>query len=60
MGWNEGAVAFNVVPFVPSTWPLAAVATGAILGILCDFWFLKFCVLKVWRAKEFDRFIIEI
>ena len=37
MGWNDGAVAFNVVPFVLSTWRLAVVATGAILEILYDF-----------------------
>ncbi len=35
VGWNEGAVAFSVVPLVPfvSVWPLAivGVATGAML-----------------------------
>ena len=31
VGWNAGAVAFSVVPFVFSAWPLAVVAIGAML-----------------------------
>jgi len=38
VGWNEGAVAFNVVPSVLA-WPFVAfVATGAILEDFPRFW----------------------
>lgn len=31
VGWNAGAVAFSVVPFVFSAWPSVVVAIGAML-----------------------------
>lgn len=35
--WNAGAVAFNVVPFVPLTWPfMISVAAGGIAKVTVD------------------------